>query len=68
MAVARCESGLDPYALNPAGPYEGLFQFLPRTFAAHGGTNIWDPVQQSDIAAAMFAAGQGSAWGSCATA
>jgi len=63
IAVARCESGLNPNALNPAGPYEGLFQFLPSTFAAHGGTNIWDATQQAEIAATMFANGQGSAWG-----
>jgi hypothetical protein len=26
VAVARCESGLNPSAYNPAGPYYGLFQ------------------------------------------
>ena len=63
LRIAQCESGYNPNAYNPAGPYDGLFQFWPPTFRAHGGTNIWDPNQQSDIAAAMVAAGQGSAWG-----
>jgi hypothetical protein len=38
------------------------------TFKAHGGTDIWDPVQQSDIAASMFAAGDSSAWPVCSLA
>lgn len=65
ISTAACESGLRPNAYNPSGPYDGLFQFLPSTFAAHGGTNIWDPVQQSQIAASMFAAGDSSAWPVC---
>jgi hypothetical protein len=65
ISTASCESGLRPDAYNPAGPYEGLFQFLPSTFAAHGGTDIWDPVQQSQIAASMFAGGDSSAWPVC---
>ena len=32
VRVARCESNLDPYARNPAGPYLGLFQFLRSTW------------------------------------
>ena len=64
VSLAQRESGLDPNAYNPGGPYDGLFQFWPATYAAHGGTDIWDPVQQSDVAAAMMAAGDGpGAWG-----
>ena len=51
VGIARCESGLSPTAYNPSGPYIGLFQFLPSTFRAHGGTDIYDPVQQADITA-----------------
>jgi hypothetical protein len=38
------------------------------TFMAHGGTSIWDPVQQSEIAAKMFASGDSSAWPVCSLA
>jgi hypothetical protein len=65
IRTAECESGLNPSAYNSSGPYYGLFQFLMSTFHAHGGTNIWDPVQQSDIAASMFASGDSSAWPVC---
>jgi soluble lytic murein transglycosylase-like protein len=63
LKIARCESSLNPRAYNPAGPYIGLFQFLPSTFRAHGGTDIYDPVQQADITANMLAHGQARAWG-----
>jgi soluble lytic murein transglycosylase-like protein len=63
LKIARCESGLNPRAYNPAGPYIGLFQFLPSTFRAHGGTNIYDPVQQSNITAFMLSHGGAGAWG-----
>ncbi len=65
VSTAACESGYNPYAYNPAGPYDGLFQFLPSTFRAHGGTNIWDPNQQAQIAASMFAAGESGEWPVC---
>ncbi|GAC1339498.1 MAG: hypothetical protein NVSMB29_06920 [Candidatus Dormibacteria bacterium] len=64
MKIARCESGLNPRAVNPGG-YYGLFQFSPRTFQAHGGTDIWDPYQQSEITATMLSQGQARQW-SCA--
>ena len=65
IRTAECESTLRPDAYNPSGPYYGLFQFLMSTFKVHGGTDIWDPVQQSDIAASMFASGDSSAWPVC---
>jgi hypothetical protein len=65
IRTARCESTLHTNSYNPSGPYDGLFQFLMSTFKAHGGTDIWDPVQQSDIAASMFASGDSSAWPVC---
>ena len=33
IRVARCESHLDPNAVNPASGTSGLFQFMPSTFA-----------------------------------
>jgi len=65
IATATCESNLHPNSYNPSGPYYGLFQFLMSTFRAHGGTSIWDPVQQAQIAASMFASGDSSAWPIC---
>lgn len=62
LSVARCESTLNPLAVNRSSGASGLFQFMPSTFSSHGGTNIWDPVQQANIAAQMFAAGESSAW------
>src|SRR5579884_2041323 len=65
ISIARCESGLNPRAVNPSGPYDGLFQFLMSTFRANGGTNIWDPADQANITAKMLAHGQAHQW-SCA--
>ena len=63
LKIAQCESGLNPHAYNPAGPYYGLYQFLQSTFRANGGTDIWDPVQQANITARMLAHGQAHQWG-----
>jgi hypothetical protein len=68
ITTAECESNLHTNSYNPGGPYYGLFQFLLSTFKAHGGTSIWDPVQQADIAASMFASGDSSAWPVCSRA
>jgi soluble lytic murein transglycosylase-like protein len=65
VAIASCESGMRPNAYNPGGPYIGLYQFLPSTFAAHGGTNIYDPTQQANIAASMLAHGGARSWPVC---
>lgn len=59
LRVARCESNLNPRALNPGGPYIGLFQFHPNTFRANGGRDIYDPYDQAETAARMFARGLG---------
>lgn len=65
VSIARCESGLRTNAVNPRGPYLGLFQFLQSTFTANGGTDIWSATDQSNIAAKMLAHGQAHQW-SCA--
>ena len=62
MRVASCESGLNPGAHNRWSGASGLFQFMPSTFYAHGGHNIWSAGEQADIAAAMFAAGWSYEW------
>lgn len=65
VAVASCESGLDPGAVNPAG-YHGLFQFDETTWGAYGYGSIYDPTAQARTAARMLAAGMASRWPNCA--
>lgn len=62
VEIASCESTLRSNAFNPRGPYYGLFQFLMSTFKANGGTNIWDPADQANVAARMLAHGQAWQW------
>lgn len=62
LNVANCESTLNPSAVNPTSGDTGIFQFSPSTFADHGGTNIYDVNQQAQIAAQMWAAGEGNQW------
>ena len=62
VEIATCESTLRSNAYNPVGPHYGLFQFLMSTFRANGGTNIWDPADQSNVAARMLAHGQAWQW------
>jgi len=63
--VASCESSLNPYAYDRASGASGLFQFMPGTFYAHGGHDIWNPADQSNVAAKMFSQGYSYEW-SCA--
>ena len=62
VRVATCESGLNPRAYHPVSGASGLFQFLPGTFYAHGGHDIWSAADQSDIAAKMFSQGLAYMW------
>lgn len=65
LRVAKCESGYNPRAYNPAGPYYGLFQFLMSTFKAtpYGGQDIYDPVANANAAAWKYSQGGAGAWG-----
>jgi hypothetical protein len=65
LRVARCESGYNPGAVNSAGPYYGLFQFLVSTFKAtpYGGQNILDPAANANAAAWKYSHGGAGAWG-----
>ena len=65
IRIGECESGLRPNAVSGNGLYFGIFQFLPSTFAAHGGTNVFDPVQQANITANMLAHGGARSWPVC---
>jgi predicted nucleic acid-binding Zn-ribbon protein len=62
VRVAQCESGLNPRAYDAYSGASGLFQFMPGTFYGHGGHDIWDPTDQSNVAAKMFAQAQSGAW------
>jgi uncharacterized protein YabE (DUF348 family) len=39
-ALAECESGGNPNAVNPAGPYYGLYQFSASTWQSVGGSGV----------------------------
>jgi len=59
VRVAGCESGFNPNAVGAHGEI-GLFQFMESTYYAHGGTDIWNPWEQIEVAARMW--GQGLGW------
>ena len=62
FATASCESSfhVDAWADSPPDNVYGLFEFRPSTFYPWGGTDLWDPWEQSRIAAKMFANGAGN--------
>jgi hypothetical protein len=66
IALATCESSLDPNAVGDRGTSYGLFQLhrggLLHDFYADGYTDPFDPWQASDFTAAAVAAGEGGAW------
>lgn len=67
LRVAWCESRYNPSAYNASGA-SGLFQFMPRTWAAnsvragYAGASVWDPVASANVAAYMFSIGQAGQW------
>lgn len=65
LRIAKCESGYNPYAQNPSGA-EGLFQFMPSTFAntppGRAGGSIWDPTANAQAAAWMYSQGRQGEW------
>jgi Transglycosylase SLT domain len=62
--VARCESTLNPCAVNREGPYYGLYQFLKSTWKTtpYGNVNIFDPEAQALAAGWMWAEGRKNEW------
>ncbi|MDQ2911901.1 MAG: ubiquitin-like domain-containing protein [Chloroflexota bacterium] len=67
LRVAYCESRFNPGAYNASGA-SGLFQFMPRTWAANSvragfaGASVFDPLASANVAAWMFARGQAFQW------
>lgn len=64
LRVARCESVLDPNAVNSASNASGLFQFLPSTWAStpYADQNIFDPVASANAAGWMWEVGRRNEW------
>lgn len=72
VKIARCESGLNPNAVNKNyfenGHPSGLFQHLSGYFPAratkygHPGGNVFDPVVNANVTAAMFRDGLQHLW------
>ena len=66
LRVANCESSYRPGAVNPSSGSEGLFQFMPSTFAAtpqgRAGGSIWDATAQAQAAAWMYSQGRQVEW------
>ncbi|MBA2247082.1 MAG: SH3 domain-containing protein [Chloroflexia bacterium] len=66
LRVARCESLLDPRAVNKSSGASGLFQFMPSTFAftpnGKAGQSIFDPVASADAAGWMWKNGMRNHW------
>ncbi len=64
LRVGRCESNLDPNAVNPDGPYFGLFQFLRSTWAStpFADRDIFDPTANAHAAAWMWQQGRRGEW------
>lgn len=64
IAIARCESGLNPQAYNARSGASGLFQFLPGTwrttpYASH---SIFDAWASANAAAWMWSVGRRGEW------
>lgn len=64
VRVARCESALDPCAVNKSGPYYGLFQFLKSTWKTtpYKDKSIYDPEAQALAAGWMWKQGRKNEW------
>jgi hypothetical protein len=63
-AVARCESSLNPRAVNRSSGASGLFQFMPSTWRTtpYANQSIFDPVASANAAAWMWSVGRRGEW------
>lgn len=64
LAVARCESNLNPNAVNRSSGASGLFQFLPGTFRStpYASYPILDPWANANAAGWMWSVGRRGEW------
>jgi resuscitation-promoting factor RpfB len=66
--LAKCESGLNPTAVNPAGPYYGLYQFDLGTWQSNGGSGLpteASVAEQTRVAYNLYRARGRSPWPVC---
>jgi peptidoglycan hydrolase CwlO-like protein len=56
LAIARCESNYNPYAVNRSSGASGLFQFLPSTWAGspYASQSVFDPVANAKAAEWLY--------------
>lgn len=64
IAVAQCESSLNPNAYNAEYGASGLFQFLPSTWQTtpYASSNIFDPYASANAAGWMWSVGRRGEW------
>lgn len=68
-SLAQCESGGNPNAVNPAGPYYGLYQFTASTWQSVGGSGIptdHSAAEQTKRAKILQARSGWGQWPACA--
>lgn len=61
VQIMYCESQGDPNAVGPHGEI-GLFQWMPSTWYAWGGGDIWSPAEQIEMTAWAFGQGLWHHW------
>lgn len=59
--IMRCETWCDS-GQNTRNVYLGLYQFNKKTFAAYGGSNIWDGTEQIEVVSEMYNTPGNRAW------
>ncbi|WP_394805881.1 ubiquitin-like domain-containing protein [Streptomyces fradiae] len=67
-ALAQCESGGRPHAVDPSGTYGGLYQFDARTWASVGGSGLpqhASAAEQTYRAKKLYAQRGASPWPHC---
>ena len=64
IAVARCESSLNPNAYNPYSGASGLFQLLPNTWRTtpYAGASVFNAEAKANAAAWMCSVGRRGEW------
>ncbi|QMU80663.1 hypothetical protein GXW83_30740 [Streptacidiphilus sp. PB12-B1b] len=67
-ALARCEAGGNPHAVDPSGRYGGLYQFDARTWHSLGGHGLpqdASPGEQTDRARTLYQRRGMEPWPAC---